>query len=212
MKIDIVFPKNNEKKFIELAEKLGWEGLCFVYKETINKKLLEEIITKTKLKIFIAGKKGILKIAKSTEKDQRILEKSAPDVLYGMEFFAKKDPMHFRSSGLNQVLCKLAKKNKVVIAVPLKPIIDSKDKTLILGRIIQNITLCKKYKVMHAISSFAEKPYEMKSPNDMISFMVSLGMAIPEAKKSVNILGEKIKDNLKKQSSDYIREGIKILQ
>ena len=210
MKIDIVFPKNNEKKFIELAEKLGWDGLCFVYKEKINNKI-EELIPKTKLNIFIAGKKGILKIKKSTEKDQRILEKFAPDVLYGMEFSAKKDPMHFRSSGLNQVLCKLAKKNKVVIAVPLKQIIDSKNQALILGRTIQNIALCKKYKVMHAIASFAEKPYKIKSPNDMISFMISLGMTVPEAKKSVTAIGEKIKSNLKKKSPDYIRKGIKII-
>ena len=130
MKIDIVFPNKNEKKFIELAEKLGWNGLCFVYKNKLkeNKEKIKKLSKETKLKLFIGtinSKNADLSITSSSEKDQRILEKSPPDLLFGLEFLAKKDPMHFRASGLNQVLCKLAKKNKVIIAIPLKLINES---------------------------------------------------------------------------------------
>lgn len=29
--LDIVFPKNNEEEFIDMAKKLGYLSLCFVY-------------------------------------------------------------------------------------------------------------------------------------------------------------------------------------
>ena len=34
---DIAFPKNNEKEFIEIAEKLQIEGICFAYPFTDKK-------------------------------------------------------------------------------------------------------------------------------------------------------------------------------
>jgi len=226
MKIDIVFPNKNEKEFIELAEKLDWDGLCFIYKLKDIKKAkedLKQLNKETKLNLFtgiIVEPRDIQKakkisdfvISKSTEKDQHILEKSPPDLLYGMEFVAKKDPTHFRASGLNQILCKLAKKNNVIIPIPLKLIISSEEKPKILGRIMQNIKLCKKYKVSQSICSFAEKPYELKSSNDLMSFLITLGMDIPNAKKSINSIGEKIKLNIKKKSPDYISEGVELVK
>ena len=226
MKIDIVFPNKNEKKFIEIAEKLDFDGLCFIYKfqklDSINKKL-NELSKNTKLKLFtglIADQRDINKakkfsnlvLTKSTEKDQHILEKSPPDILFNMEAFAKRDPTHFRASGLNQILCKLASKNKVIIPIPLKIISDAENKPLIIGRIMQNIKLCKKYKVNQAICSFAEKPYQMKATNDLISLGISLGMDIPLAKKSLNFVFEKISENTKKKSPDYFGEGIELVK
>jgi RNase P/RNase MRP subunit p30 len=118
--------------------------------------------------------------------------------------------MHFRASGLNQILCRLAKKNKVLIAVPLKLINNSENKPMMLGRIMQNIILCRRYKVSQLIASFAEKPYEMKSPNDLMSLAITLGMDIAPAKKSLNSVYEKISENLKKRSPDYLGEGIEL--
>ena len=225
MKIDIVFPKNNEKEFIRLAEKLDWGGLCFVYSGNFknNKTRLKELSKTTKLKLFaglLALQKDIQKarqisdlvIVNSSEKDQYVLEKSPPDVLFGMEFHKTKESMHFRASGLNQVLCKLANNNKVIIPIPLKLINDSDNKPLIFGRIMQNIMLCRKYKVEQAIASFAEKPYELKSSNGLMSLAITLGMDIPSAKKSLNSIGEKIKHNQKKKSPDYIKEGIELVK
>ena len=110
------------------------------------------------------------------------------------------------------MLCKLANKNKTIITIPLKLIINSKNKSLIIVRIMQNIMLCRKYKVQQAIASFAEKPYELKSPNDLQSFLIAMGMDIPKAKASLNSVGNKIIENKKKKSPDYIREGVKILK
>ena len=142
----------------------------------------------------------------------RVLEKFSPDFVFGIESIAGKDSMHFRHSGLNQVLCKLAESKKTIIAISLKQINDSKEKSKLLGRIIQNIRLCRKYKVTQAIVSFAQHPYEMKSATDLISLGISLGMNVSDAKNSLNSVYEKILFNLKKKSPSYIEEGIEIIE
>ena len=225
MKVDIVFPNNNEEKLIETAEKLDWNGLCFAYRFQQNISLLEEktekLRQKTKLKLFIgaaADSKDIQKaknifdlvIIKSTENDQQILEKSNPDLIFGMELTAKRDYSHFRQSGLNQVLCRLANKKNIIFAMPLSIILKSEDKPKILGRIMQNITLCRKFKANLAFCSFAENPYEMKSSNDLMSLAIALGMEYHEAKDALGFFGEKILSNKKKKSSEYLGEGIEL--
>lgn len=207
MKIDIVFPCQNEEKFIQIAEQLGFDGLCLVFRNKKQNKKIKDLQKKTNLKLFSSSD---IKIQKSSKKDQNVLEKHAPDLLYCPEFVYKKDSVHFRSSGLNQVLCKLAKKNKTIISIALKPLVDSKEKTKIIGRIVQNIRLCQKFKIAMAIASFAEHPYEMKSANDLISFGISLGMNIPYAKSCLNSVAEKIQQNKKEKSPEYIRKGVEI--
>jgi hypothetical protein len=224
MKIDIIFPEDNEKQFIELAEKLDWEGLCFVYRHRKDiREKLSSLNLATKLKLFIGiladprdiGKANAvadLVIVESTETDQHILEKSAPDIMFGMELLDKKDSLHYRKSGLNQVLCRLANKKKVIFAMPLSMIILAEDKPKILGRIMQNIVLCRKFKASQLVCSFSRHPYEMKPSNDLMSLAVSLGMNPSDAKKAVHAVGEKIKQNLKQKSPDYLGEGIELVK
>ena len=56
MFVDVVFPNGNEKEFIELAPRLGYGGLCFVYPYDRNVYKYEEKIKKlqrnSKLKLY----------------------------------------------------------------------------------------------------------------------------------------------------------------
>ena len=58
--------------------------------------------------------------------------------------------------------------------------INGEKKDILIGRMIQNIKLCKKFKVKTAIASFASSPYGMRSPHDISSFFRILGMEKPE--------------------------------
>ena len=198
--IDIVIPNNNEKEFVSIAEKLGYKTLCFLYnfdkyfekkdfeiknkKITIHKGILADlkninkINNKLKDKVFIA--------IKSSENNREIIEASKANLIFSFEENNKRDFMHQRASGLNHILCKLAEQNNVAIGFSLSSILDSKNKHIILGRIMQNIKLCRKYKVKTVIASFASNPYEMKSPHDIISLFVNLGMTQKESKDSLN--------------------------
>jgi len=204
MFIDLVLAKNNEKEFIEIAEKLNLEGICFIYnfknkKDFIqNQEKINKLQEKTKLILFtglIADSKNINKakkltkivIYKSTGDDRNILEKSKVNIIFELETITKRDFIHQRASGLNQILCKLANKNNIGIGFSFSSMLNTEGKTRsqILGRMMQNIRLCRKYKVKTTIASFAERPYDLRSCYDLKSVFVSLGMHPKEASDSL---------------------------
>jgi RNase P/RNase MRP subunit p30 len=189
----------------------------------IIKEVIEKEQKKTKIKLhfgLLVEAKQVNKarsvcdfvLVKSTGDDQIILEKSKPDIIYDLELVAKKDKLNFRLSGLNQVLCKLASKNKVIVGFSFSLIFNAKNRVMILGRIIQNIRLCRKYKVDTAFASFARNLFELRAWHDLISFLIVLGMQAGKAKKSFRFAADKIKLNQKKKLPEYIREGVKVLK
>jgi len=92
----------------------------------------------------------------------------------------RKDRLKQRDSGLNQVLCKIACNNNIVLAFDLKELKKGRKKTKaeILGRMLQNIRLIKKYK-----NKFKLLNYENKQQG--FSFLLSLGLPTDMAKKAV---------------------------
>ncbi len=200
---DIVFPKNNEAEFISIAKKLGYSKLCFVYDdlEKIKKLKAKKDKKKTKEKPEIIY--GILTNFKNTQKtkqaadlvliessedDRKILENSDEVILFNLEINKKPDFMHQRASGLNHVMCKLAYRNDISIAFPFSTILtyENRKRAELIGRIMQNIKLCRKYKVKTIIASFAKKPHEMRAPKDLISFFTNIEMHAKEAKDSLS--------------------------
>lgn len=193
--IDIVVPNNNEEEFITIAEKLVYKGLFFLYNPNDyldkHKKLK---IKNTKIKIHIGVMvdnreihkvKNELKnekdfiVVKSSTNDKEAIEKLKPDVIFSFEDNIKKDFVHQRASGLNHILCKSAKDNGVMIGFSLSSILNTEDKHKILGRMMQNIGLCRKYKVKMIIASFAQSPFGMRSPHDLIGLFKVLGCENP---------------------------------
>ena len=190
--IDFVMPNNNEDEFIAIAEKLGYKSIYFLYSldDYLNKqKKLEEIDNKIKIhRGILADKKTIYKIEnnlkgkdvfiaiKSSIKDKEIIEKSKIDMVFSFEESSRKDFIHQRASGVNHILCKSAKENNVIIGFSVKSILDAENKHEILGRMMQNIKLCKKFEVKIAIASFAENPFEMRGIHDLASLFSKLGV------------------------------------
>lgn len=86
------------------------------------------------------------------------LEHKKVKALVSPEFARKYDYKDYRNSGLNQVLCKIAYKNNKKIIENFSEFLekDKKEKALLLGRILQNSRLCKKYKVEFIITIFAK--------------------------------------------------------
>ena len=200
--IDIVLPKNNEDKFISIAEKLGYRELLFLYsfEEYIEKQ--KTPIKNAKIKIIygiLANEKNIQKVnnkfkgknvfvaIKSQVSSREIIEKSQANLLFSLEEHGRKDFMHQRGSGLDHILAKLAHDKNVSIGFSLNSIINSKNKGIIIGRVMQNIMLCRKYKVKTVIASFAETPFEMRSPYDVMSLFVNLGMRQEDINASMQI-------------------------
>ena len=130
---------------------------------------------------------------------RKFLENKNNDLLFGIEKFGLKDKIKQKDSGLNQVLCKLAKKNEIKIGFSFSDLLNADDekRAIILGRMVQNVILCNKYGVDMIIGSFAKNKYEMRSPNDLIAFGRLLGMR--------KIWNEKIDNFFKEENIGIIR-------
>ena len=185
--IDFVLPGNNEKEFIIMAERLGYKSLFFLYPfDTFqenqnfeskikihrgilaNPKNIDVINQKSKNKeVFVA--------IKSSDADREIIEKNNVNLIFGFEEISRKDFFNQRLSGLDHILCKLAHDNDTSIGFSVSLLLNSENKSIILGRMMQNINLCRKFKVKMITGSFARNPLEMRSPYDLESLFKILG-------------------------------------
>jgi len=190
--IDFVIPNNNEEGFISIADKLGYKELYFLY--NINDYLDKQKkfkIKNTGIKVstgILADNRNIYKIknklkgkdvfvaVKSYGNNKEIIEKSVVDMVFSFEENTRKDFIHQRASGLNHILCKSAKENNVTIGFSIKLILDAENRQEILGRMMQNIRICRKFNVKTIIASFAQMPLEMRPVHDLASlFEILMG-------------------------------------
>ncbi|MEK6964178.1 MAG: hypothetical protein AABX70_07145 [Nanoarchaeota archaeon] len=169
MNTDIVVPNGNEEAFTQMAQKLGYTSLIYAYEK--NPKEIK-VNLPHQIALFSAKPGKYLLIGQSCMD----LEKGKIDFLTNLELEAAQDKHHHRQSGLNQVYSVMAKKQKTVYCVNLHLLITSKEPEKILGRMMQNVRLCRKYGIEIQIFSFATNPYEMRSPKDMQAFGRVLGI------------------------------------
>lgn len=152
MMIDFVL----NKKLSVYAKKFGFEKFypvsfaCFDDLRKIKKDL-----------IFVKADKNNLR---------KIFENDKVDVVVGLESVFKDDNLHYRNSGLNQVLCKLANKNKISVGFSFADVLNGKDRSKVIGRMIQNVSLCRKYKLNIVLGSFAEDNYGLRLRKDLEAF------------------------------------------
>ncbi|USG99626.1 Ribonuclease P protein component 3 [Thermococcus argininiproducens] len=99
-----------------------------------------------------------------------------------------------RDNGLDHVLARLASRNDVAIGFSLSQLLrkSSYERSTLLKFMIQNWKLVNKYKVPRFLTSSAESKWEIRSPRDLMSFGMALGMEIPQAKASLTFYPEKI--------------------
>lgn len=197
--IDIVIPNKNEKKFIKMAETLGYTQLVLMYplKQYEKAQLqLKELQKETAIKLSLATlldtkelqkkQKGMCFI-KDSEKTRFAIESKRIDSVIELENKLR-DFVHHRNSGLNEVLCTLLKEKQVSISYSFSLILEKKGshRAQILGRMMQNISFARKFKFKQIIASFATDPYNMRSSKDLQSLFIVLGMTESEAKQAMS--------------------------
>ncbi|MBU4308636.1 MAG: hypothetical protein KJ566_02485 [Nanoarchaeota archaeon] len=142
--------------------------------QTNFNKLKEEIKkNKDKKRIFTS---------EDDELNRKVLEKLEINILL-LNQKNRKDFAKQRNSGLNQVLAKIAKKNKIQIGINIDELISSQGKTKaqILARIQQNIKLCNKNKIQMQFISKSKQ-----TPNSLKALGSTLGMPTWMTSKLVN--------------------------
>lgn len=186
---DVVLPDNNEKDFIAMAKKLGFKELVFLYtsKNRFYRGTSDLGITNALLADEKSIPKDVITFVRNPADARFVFEASKPGCVFDLEI-QKKDFIHQRGSGLNHIMARLASQNGVRIGFSFSTLLNASPllRSKLLGRIRQNIGLCRKYRVGMVIGSFALNPLDMRSPKDMISFFTVLGMHPTEAKNALS--------------------------
>ncbi|KYK25050.1 hypothetical protein AYK26_02545 [Euryarchaeota archaeon SM23-78] len=172
MKLDIVMPKDNEQELIEIAEKLGFKELIFLYEDLKEK---PKKLKSNKIKTWTAGLvKNIKEVDKAKKNfdflfgvtQRNFFENKKVKYLINAEISESNDFVYQRRAGLDDVMCRLAKEKDKVIVFNTKLLTTDKH-TYILGRMMQNAKLCRKYKIKTLIATLASTPLEMRAPKDL---------------------------------------------
>jgi RNase P/RNase MRP subunit p30 len=120
--------------------------------------------------------------AQDDDFNRKILENKNVNILLSPELHYRKEPLKQRDSGLNEILCRIAKNNKIKIGIDIDEIrkLNNKDKSKILARVIQNINLCKKTGA--ELILFPKNKYKKQ---DLMGFLQSLKSSTSQASKSI---------------------------
>lgn len=141
--------------------------------------VVERVILKEKnfnrLKNFVKqnSDKEIVFTSDDDDLNRKVLEKLPVKILL-INQLGRNDFQKQRNSGFNQVMAKIARKNKIQIGINFDEILSSKSlygKSKILERVRQNISLCNKNKIQMKFIS------ENKlNERDLVSLGLVLGM------------------------------------
>jgi hypothetical protein len=200
--MDIIFANGNEDKFIEIAKKLSTPKILFVGSSSKDVEFKGSLLgSKSKI--------GAVDIVLAYNPSRENFGKGI-DIAFGFEEQKRSDFLHHRNSGLNQILVSILKEKDIIVAFSFSSALNDRHGT-VLGRMKQNVRLCRKAKVPMVVASFASRPYELRSLNDLKSFASAIGMTASEIKRSFLILEERIVRNRKKRKGLIIADGAEIV-
>jgi len=193
--IDVVIPKGNIQEFVDMANRLGYKSLCIIGGKSN--------IADHGMKIHFAKPKFIHK----TLDARAALERLHPDIIYGLEEGTRADMIHQRNAGLNHITCKMAAAIGTSVGFSFSSLLDLRNRTRIIGRMAQNIKLCRKYGVKMLIASFATDPMQMRAPEELQSLFRTIGMTQTESKQALVTADYYVNKAIKKKQGKFITSG-----
>jgi len=166
-----------EMKFKKIKTKAEISGECDGYLIDSSEKEARKIIASLRDK-----KEGkiVALVGGDDAFNRRAVESLKIDYLVSPERGVKKDSLKQRDSGINHVVAKMAAEKGIVVVVDFAEVagLKGKDKALRLGRVIQNVKICRKAGCKIEIWGSEDK-------KALESFGVSLGMSSGQARDSV---------------------------
>ena len=213
------FPEESIKdnEYNELFKNIKiFKGLMINKEELENKRLnLKTLMEKLKPEL-IATNTSDRKVLSNKRLARNI------DLIFEIENNSKnnnKDFMRYWNSGLDIVKAKLMHDNKIMLGISINQLIRQTKQTKqnkqlfvqkhkIIGRLINNIKLCRKKKVDFIIGSFAREPKELRAEKELRSFINTIGASTEQSKNSVTKLYERVCFNQRINSGEIIEDGV----
>lgn len=184
--IDII--KN--KDLVEEVVNKGFEKALLIGEDSENDIILIRARERSELrnKIMNARKTGkAIAVLGDNDDVNRFAIESKINIFLSPEFTRKTDFPDYRNSGLNQVTCKKARENNTAIAFNFSDILnlEGEARASRLGRMMQNVKLCRKFKVKMILATFANEKSELRTPKELMDFGISIGMTADDARKAL---------------------------
>ncbi|MAH06941.1 hypothetical protein CMI38_01675 [Candidatus Pacearchaeota archaeon] len=103
---------------------------------------------RNEIKRLVSSGDEVVVKAQGDDFNRKVFEMNDVGMVVGLEF-GRRDRLKQRDSGLNEIMCRLAKKNGIVIGVDVGRLarLDKLEKAKVLARVRQNIGLCKRTRV-----------------------------------------------------------------
>jgi len=133
-----------------------------------------------------APEEKVALLSQDDEFNRKALEIKKLNALIINENLAIRDYSKQRNSGLNEILCNIATKNKIAIGIQLQAIIKKPEieKAQALARLKQNLTLAKREKTNLFIEENQEK--KILSKQDKAAVLLTLGASSKQAQEIAN--------------------------
>ena len=135
------------------------------------------------------------------------------DLIVNCELNKLRDGMYNKNSGLDHVMCAFMSERDIGYCVNVKNILDTTGmrRAILLGRINQNLMLCKKYKVRIVLSCGAKTPLDARTPQDLMNLGKILGLSVSQSRDAVSknpmYFLSKAKD---RNDPDIIMRGVRV--
>jgi len=107
-------------------------------------------------------------------------------------WLGRKDP------GFDHILARIAARREVAIGFSLSPLLRASpyERVQILRFMTKTWQLVEKYRVPRFLTSSSESRWEVRSPRDLMSLGITIGMEIPQARASLNFYPRSIVERL----------------
>jgi hypothetical protein len=181
---DLCFPHGNEEALCQMALALGTTHLilCYPLSDPLVKDRKKEVAMlaheglTTEFAVIVRNQDEVAKAMHLTRtivgparlelyEDKRVTH------LIGIESGRREDFIHHRNSGLTQVLIAQAIRTEKTLLVDLSALHGPFPQPVIIGRIMQNNTLFKKYAPRTLVVSAGKTPFDLRSPHDRANFL-----------------------------------------
>jgi hypothetical protein len=168
---DIFMPDKNESELAQEAKNHGFREIIFLYSDSMNVPKLKLVLPGLKIStgcIILAANK--LSSAKArfdfvfAGLQRPYFELKGIDFILGSEETTTSDFFYQKRGGLDDFMCQLARRNNINLVFPVA--LNNKD----IGRMEQNVRLCRKHKVHAMVATFARLPSEIRAPKDLDAF------------------------------------------
>lgn len=152
----------------------------------------------------------------SNKKNRYIIEQLSVDFIVDPHISEESrfDFIHHYNSGLNHVLTKLANEKNIGVLTTLNSLVY-KNKIFIskdIGRISQNVKLCRKYGALFSSQFIIKNKLEFRSLKELMAIGTLYNMSTQQLKDSISAIENKINENLNKTNKHYIDKGIVLEQ